>query len=128
MKRVKILRQRRLIPSTSMLMAFDASARNNSFTEAAQELNLTQGAISRQVNALEVQLGVKLFYRIKKSIKLTEVGEIYAKEINDALKNIRNASLSAVSDTHGQTLNLAILPTFATRWLMPKFPDFLGIL
>ena len=71
MKRVKILRQRRLIPSTSMLMAFDASARNNSFTEAAQELNLTQGAISRQVNALEVQLGVKLFYRIKKSIKLT---------------------------------------------------------
>ena len=125
MKRVKILRQRRLIPSTSMLMAFDASARNNSFTEAAQELNLTQGAISRQVNALEVQLGVKLFYRIKKSIKLTEVGEIYAKEINDVLKNIRNASLSAVSDTHGQTLNLAILPTFATRWLMPKFPDFL---
>ena len=72
MKRVKILRQRRLIPSTSMLMAFDASARNNSFTEAAQELNLTQGAISRQVNALEVQLGVKLFYRIKKSIRIAE--------------------------------------------------------
>ena len=122
---IKMLRQRRLIPSTSMLMAFNASARNNSFTEAAKDLNLTQGAISRQVNALELQLGVKLFYRIKKSIKLTEVGKIYAKEINNALKSIRNASLSAVSDMHGQILNLAILPTFATRWLMPKFPKFL---
>tara|TARA_R110002096_G_scaffold426421_1_gene636176 strand:+ start:67116 stop:67970 length:855 start_codon:yes stop_codon:yes gene_type:complete len=108
-----------------MLMAFEASARNGSFTSAAQELNLTQGAISRQVSALEAQLGVKLFNRIKKSIKLTEVGESYAEEIAVALRNIRNASLNAVSDTQGQTLNLAILPTFGMRWLMPRFPDFL---
>ncbi len=120
-----MLVQRRLIPSTSMLMAFEASARNGSFTSAAQELNLTQGAISRQVSALEAQLGVKLFNRIKKSIKLTEVGESYAEEIAVALRNIRNASLNAVSDTQGQTLNLAILPTFGMRWLMPRFPDFL---
>ncbi len=120
-----MLGQRRLIPSTSMLMAFEASARNGSFTGAAQELNLTQGAISRQVSALEEQLGVKLFERIKKSIKLTEVGESYADEIAVALRTIRNASLNAVSDTQGQTLNLAILPTFGMRWLMPRFPDFL---
>lgn len=120
-----MLGQRRLIPSTSMLMAFEASARNGSFTGAARELSLTQGAISRQVSALETQLGVKLFDRIKKSIKLTEVGESYAEEIAVALRSIRNASLNAVSDTQGQTLNLAILPTFGMRWLMPKFPDFL---
>lgn len=120
-----MLGQRRLIPSTSMLMAFDASARNGSFTGAAQELSLTQGAISRQVSALEDQLGVKLFERIKKTIRLTEVGETYAEEITIALRTIRNASLNAVSDTQGQTLNLAILPTFGMRWLMPRFPDFL---
>ncbi|HPF47335.1 MAG: LysR family transcriptional regulator [Alphaproteobacteria bacterium] len=121
-----MLGQRRLIPSTSMLMAFEASARNGSFTLAAQELNLTQGAISRQVNALEEQLGIKLFKRIKKSIILTDVGEKYATEIAGALRLIRNASLNAVSDTQGQTLNFAILPTFGMRWLMPRFPDFLA--
>lgn len=120
-----MLGQRRLIPSTSMLMAFEASARNGSFTQAAQELSLTQGAISRQVNALEEQLGVKLFKRIKKTIKLTSAGESYSVEVASALRTIRNASLNAMSDTQGQTLNLAILPTFAMRWLMPRFPDFL---
>ncbi|MBT7581425.1 MAG: LysR family transcriptional regulator, partial [Kordiimonadaceae bacterium] len=96
-----MLGQRRLIPSTSMLMAFEASARNGSFTLAAQELNLTQGAISRQVSALEKQLGVVLFKRIKKSIKLSEAGEVYASEVASALRTIRNASLNAMSDTQG---------------------------
>lgn len=108
-----------------MLLAFDAATRNGSFTAAAQELNLTQGAISRQVSALENQLGVALFKRIKKSIKLTETGEVYAKEVSVALRTVRNASLNAMSDTQGKTLNLAILPTFGMRWLMPRFPDFL---
>mgnify|MGYP002634772897 CR=1 FL=1 len=120
-----MLGKRRLIPSTSMLLAFEASARNKSFTAAAQELNLTQGAISRQVGALEGQLGVKLFKRIKKTIELTQRGEIYAKQVENALKIIRNASLNAMSDSQGKTLNLAILPTFAMRWLMPRFADFL---
>ncbi len=117
--------QKRLIPSTSMLLAFEASARNGSFTSAAQELSLTQGAISRQVNALEEQLGVILFKRIKKTIILTENGKIYANEVANALRTIRNASLNAMSDTQGKNLNLAILPTFGMRWLMPRFPDFL---
>lgn len=121
-----MLGQRRLIPSTSKLLAFEASARNGSFTLAAQELNLTQGAISRQVGALEDQLGVSLFKRVRKTIVLTDVGKTYADEIANALRSIRNASLNAVSDTKGQTLNLAILPTFGMRWLMPKFPDFLA--
>ena len=117
--------QRRLLPSTSMLMAFDAAARTGSFTAAARELNLTQGAVSRQVNALESQLGVALFERIKKTVQLTDTGKTYAREIRSALQAIRNASLNAMTNPLNGILNLAILPTFGTRWLMPRFPQFL---
>lgn len=117
--------QRKLLPSTSMLMAFDASARTGSFTAAAQELNLTQGAISRQVQALEDQLNITLFIRAKRSIHLTDKGQLYAKEIHQALQLILNASLNVITNPLSGTLNLAILPTFGTRWLIPRFTDFL---
>jgi DNA-binding transcriptional LysR family regulator len=117
--------QRRLLPSTSMLLAFEAAARTGSFTEAAAELNLTQGAVSRQVRALEGQLGVELFARVRKSVCLTEAGRRYADEIEKGLQIIRLASLNAMTDQRGGTLNLAILPTFGTRWLIPRFPAFL---
>jgi LysR family glycine cleavage system transcriptional activator len=117
--------QRKLLPSTSMLMAFDASARTGSFTAAAQELNLTQGAISRQVQALEEQLNIELFTRVKRTINLTDKGKVYAKEVHQALQLILNASLRAITSPMSGTLNLAILPTFGARWLIPKFADFL---
>jgi len=117
--------QRRLLPSTSMMAAFDAAARTGSFTAAARELSLTQGAISRQIAALENQLDVVLFKRIANNIHLTNAGEIYAREIYAALQAIRKASLDAMTDPKVGTLNLAILPTFGTRWLMPRFPLFL---
>ncbi len=107
-------------------MAFEAAARKGSFTAASRELNLTQGAVSRQVSALEAQLDILLFQRVRKSIILTEAGKIYAQEISAALKAIRNASLNALRDQQGGILNLAILPTFGMRWLMPRFPDFLN--
>jgi DNA-binding transcriptional LysR family regulator len=108
-----------------MMTAFDAVARTGSFTAAANELNLTQGAISRQVGALENQLDVVLFKRIRKTIQITDAGKIYAQEIHAALQAIRKASLNAMTDPLIGTLNLAILPTFGTRWLMPRFPAFL---
>ena len=117
--------QRRLLPSTSMLAAFDAAARTGSFTDAARELNLTQGAISRQVCALENQLDVILFKRVRNTVALTSAGGIYAKEIHAALQAIRKASLNAMTNPRIGTLNLAILPTFGTRWLIPRFPLFL---
>ncbi|MCZ6469933.1 MAG: LysR family transcriptional regulator [Gammaproteobacteria bacterium] len=117
--------QRRLLPSTSMMAAFDAAARTGSFTDAGRELNLTQGAISRQVSALENQLDVILFNRVRNTIQLTNAGKIYAREIHAALQAIRKASLNAMTDPMIATLNLAILPTFGTRWLMPRFPLFL---
>ena len=119
--------QRRLLPSTSMLLAFEAAARTGSFTEAAAELSLTQGAISRQVRALEAQLGMELFARVGKSVRLTEAGKRYAEEVEKALQTIRRATLNAMTDQRGGTLNLAILPTFGTRWLIPRFPAFYGL-
>ena len=118
--------QRRLLPSTSMLMAFDAAARTGSFTNAAKELSLTQGAISRQVSALESRLSATLFNRVKKSVFLTDAGKSYSQDIHTALQLIRNASLNVMTNPLSGILNLAILPTFGTRWLMPKLPDFLS--
>ena len=117
--------QRRLFPSMSMLMAFDSAARTGSFSAAARELNLTQGAISRQIHALENQLDVELFIRVGKTIRLTEIGKVYVQEVHTALQTIRNASLNAITNPLSGILNLAILPTFGTRWLMPRFPGFL---
>lgn len=116
--------QRRLLPSTSALAAFDAVARLSSFSAAAHELSLTQGAVSRQIAGLEEQLGVALFSRGSRGVVLTDPGRTYAATVSHALAIIRDASLEAMTGRHGRTLNLAILPTFGTRWLMPRIRGF----
>jgi len=108
-----------------MLMAYDAAARAGSFTVAAHELHVTQGAVSRQISALENQLGIELFDRDHKPLQLTSVGKVYAQEVSLALQSIRDASLAAITKPRTGVLNLAILPTFGTRWLIPRFPSFL---
>ena len=117
---------RRFLPSLALLAAFEAVARTGSVTRAAQELNLTQGAVSRQIRALEEQLGAALFRRDRQRVRLTMAGEVYAREIRDALHRIGAASLSLRANPQGGTLNLAILPTFGTRWLAPRLPRFLA--
>ena len=117
--------EKKLLPSISMLAAFDATARKGSVSGAARELNLTHGAISRQVAALEFQLGASLLVRSARGVQLTNVGKAYAVEIRAALSALRNASLKVITSPLSCTMNLAILPTFGTRWLMPRFPGFL---
>ncbi|MDO1584268.1 LysR family transcriptional regulator [Rhizobium oryzicola] len=117
---------RRLLPSTSALAAFESVARLGSFSGAADELSLTQGAISRQISGLEEQLGILLFERSSKGVSLTEPGRAYAKAIGAALSQIRAASLQVMTKRHGDTLNLAMLPTFGTRWLLPRIPRFVA--
>lgn len=117
---------RRFLPSIGLLTAFEAAARHASFTAAARELNLTQSAVSRQVRALEEQIGVELFTREKQTVRLTQAGEAYAREIRGALQRIASASLNLRANPGGGTLNLAILPTFGTRWLAPRLPAFLA--
>ena len=116
---------KKLLPSISMLAAFDATARAGSVSAAARELNLTHGAVSRQVAALEFQLGASLFVRSARGVRLTDVGRTYALEIRTALSALRSASLNVITSPLSCTMNLAILPTFGTRWLMPRFPSFL---
>ncbi|MEQ8665590.1 MAG: LysR family transcriptional regulator [Rhodospirillales bacterium] len=118
--------QRRLLPSTRALVAFDAVARLGSFTAAARELDLTQGAISRQIQALEDQLGVLLVERDRHSVRLTPAGDTYADAVRSGLRAISAASLDVISGPDRGALNLAILPTFGTRWLAPRIPAFLA--
>ena len=116
---------RRIIPSRSALIAFEAAARHQSFTNAAAELALTESAISRQVNALEEQLGIKLFNRVKKRVVLTKAGELYGNQVRQTLDRMERDMLDIMA--HGGTrgiIELAVLPTFCSQWLIPRLERF----
>ncbi|MCO8311722.1 LysR substrate-binding domain-containing protein [Pseudomonas mandelii] len=116
---------RHLTPSMSLLLAFEAAARHESYTRAAMELSLTQSAVSRQVQALEQQLGLTLFRREGRQVQLTDVGRLYQREMTEALGRIRSATLQAMAYQSGSgTLRLATLPTFGSKWLLPRLHDF----
>lgn len=88
------------------------------------ELSLTQSAISRQIRALEDLLGFPLFVRDRQTVRLTLAGAAYADEIRTALRLVSKATLGIQTNPEGGTLNLAIRPTFGTRWLAPRLPRF----
>ena len=116
---------RRKIPSIEALIAFEAAARHLSFTRSADELALTQSAVGRQIASLEEYLGVPLFNRIKKRISLTDVGQMYARQVRESLEKIERDTLGAMAHQGaGGILELAVIPTFATRWLIPRLPEF----
>lgn len=114
---------RRLTPSMSLLLVFEAAARHESYTRAAEELALSQSAVSRQIQTLEAQLGISLFRRQGRSVQLTELGRRYAAEVVAALGRIRAATLQAMSQGGG-ALRLATLPTHGSKWLLPRLHDF----
>jgi LysR family glycine cleavage system transcriptional activator len=107
-----------------LLVAFEACARLQKFTAAAEELSLTQSAVSRQIRALEDIVGVELFARERQTVRLTPAGEAYAEELRQALRAISHATLRLKASPGAGTLTLAILPTMGTRWLAPLLPDF----
>lgn len=114
---------RRKIPSTQSLMCFEAAARHESYTRAARELALTQGAVSRQIAALEGFLGLTLFRRTRHGVALTPVGIEYARQVARQLDSIEQGTLDAMAHQGaGGALQLAAVPTFATRWLIPRLP------
>jgi LysR family transcriptional regulator, glycine cleavage system transcriptional activator len=113
------------LPSIDALVAFESAARHESFTRAATELNLTQGAISRQIRLLEDRLGSSLFQRVRQRVILTDAGRAYLLEIRRVLDGLESATLRLM--TVGEStnvLNLAVLPAVATHWLVPRLPDF----
>jgi len=113
------------IPNMSALLAFEAAARHESFTHAAKELFLTESAISRQVATLESNLGVRLFVRSKQRVMLTRAGRLYGTQVRRALENLDRDTLSIIAHgSGGGYLELAVLPTFASQWLIPRMKDF----
>ncbi len=116
---------KRYTPSLSCLQAFEAAGRYLSFTRAAQELYVTQGAVSRLIQTLESQLGVLLFVRQNKYLTLTSAGEIYLRKIQPCLARLEAATQELqAGHSGGARLNLSVLPTFSAKWLMPRYPAF----
>lgn len=115
---------RRKIPSTAALISFEAAARHESFTRAALELSLTQGAICRQIASLEDFLGVELFRRSRRGVKLTEAGLSYSRRIATQLDAVERDTLSVMGHTGANVIELAVVPTFGTQWLLPRLKDF----
>ncbi len=116
---------RRKIPSTAALTAFDAAARHESFTKAAEELALSQSAICRQIATLEEFLGTKLFRRAARGVVLTEAGASYSRSVSTRLDEVERDTLELMATGgKGGTLELSVGPTFGLRWLIPRLGDF----
>lgn len=115
---------RRKIPSTTALISFEAAARHESFTKAAHELSLTQGAICRQIASLEDFLSVELFRRSRRGVKLTEAGLSYSRRVATQLDAVERDALSVMGHTGANVIELAVVPTFGTQWLLPRLKDF----
>jgi LysR family transcriptional regulator, glycine cleavage system transcriptional activator len=113
----------RQLPPLDLVRGFDAAARHLSFTKAAAELFLTQSAISRQIKALEDQLGVALFQRRHRALVLTEAGRHFHQAATDALRLIRDAAVR-VRGGGGRRLTLSTTIGFASLWLIPRLNDF----
>jgi LysR family transcriptional regulator, glycine cleavage system transcriptional activator len=115
---------RRFLPSVSSLLALEAVDRLGSATLAAGELSLTHSAISRQLKHLEEQIGVPLFARAGRALTLTPAGRDYAATARGYLQDLARASLKIRAAGARMSLNLAVLPTFGTHWLLPRLKRF----
>lgn len=114
----------RQLPPFSGLRAFEAAARHLSFKRAAEELNLTQSAISHQIKGLEAYLGTALFYRTSHVLRITEDGAHYFPVVQEALERLGVATTRLRSKDRSVTLTVSVLASFANRWLIPRLPSF----
>ncbi|WP_245452140.1 LysR substrate-binding domain-containing protein [Mesorhizobium waimense] len=115
------------LPSYALLRSFECAARHESFTQAAEELHLTQSAVSRQVKELEDMMGATLFRRVGRRVVLTESGRRFAADLAIDLENLRQSVVRAIAvGERISTLRIGILPTFASRWLIPRLATFLN--
>jgi LysR family transcriptional regulator, glycine cleavage system transcriptional activator len=110
-------------PSLLSLRAFESAARLLSFTEAARELHVSQGAISRHVRNLELNLGRELFHRLHRRVELTTAGSRFAIELAAGFRAIRRA-VDVVRGAEPHRLRVTVDPAFAARWLVPRLGEF----
>jgi LysR family glycine cleavage system transcriptional activator len=117
----------RRLPSLNGLKAFEAAARHESFTVAASELCVTQGAVSHQVKALEAELGLKLFVREHQRLLLTEAGRTYLETVRDALDRLATGTERLRQRHSAGTLTVSTSPNFAAKWLVHRLGRFAEI-
>jgi LysR family glycine cleavage system transcriptional activator len=111
------------LPSLPAIRAFEAAARLGSFTRAAEELHMTQAAVSYQIKQLERRLGLVLFHRQPRQVTLTPAGQRLAPAVLDAFKQLRTAFAQAIERVETQ-LAITALPTIAAAWLVPRLGAF----
>src|SRR2546430_12069045 len=114
----------RRLPPLNGLKAFEAAARSESFTRAAEELSVTQGAVSHQVKALEDTLGLKLFHRERQRLILTEAGRDYLAVIRDALDQIAVGTERLLQRQESGVLTISTSHDFAAKWLVNRLSRF----
>ena len=114
----------RSLPPLNALRAFEAAARNLSFTRAAEELHVTHSAISHQVKGLEAYLEVLLFVRLNRAVKLTDAGKAYLPALRDAFDRIADATAGIRTRDRAGALTISTSPAFAAKWLVPRLSGF----
>ena len=114
----------RHLPPLNSLRAFECAARHLSFTKAADELHITQSAVSHQIKTLEAWLGFPLFERNGQRISLSHGGAAYAAELGPVFTRISHATQDLLTSGTHQILNLRGYGTFFVRWLIPRISDF----
>ena len=112
------------LPPLNALRAFEASARQLSFTRAAEELFVTQAAISHQIKSLEEHLGIKLFMRKNRALLLTEEGQSYYLDIKDIFTALHEATEKLLARGAKGAITVSLQPSFAIQWLVPRLNAF----
>jgi LysR family glycine cleavage system transcriptional activator len=115
---------KRTLPPLNGLRAFEAAARHMSFTDAAEELSVTQAAISHQVRGLEQRLGLKLFVRRNRSLLLSEAGQAYLPSVRSAFDQLNEATEKLLQKDRGGHLTVTTTTSFAVKWLVPRLGGF----
>jgi LysR family transcriptional regulator, glycine cleavage system transcriptional activator len=118
------MRKRNAIPPLDLLVGFESAARHLSFTNAGEELYLTQSAVSRQIKELEDQLGLPLFQRRHRALALTEAGHQFYAAAAQALSTMRAAAERLRSQTGRKALSVTTTHSFASLWLIPRLAGF----
>ena len=122
-----MIAQRRFLPSIPSLLALEAVERLGSASAAAEDLALTQSAVSHQLKQLESQMGVELISRDQMRLQLTPAGREFAQEARFLLGRLAQASIKLRANPTGGSLNLSILPSFGLNWLAPRLKDFVKL-
>lgn len=112
------------LPPLNWLRAFESSARHLNFTHAAEELNLTQAAVSQQVKGLEVKLGSPLFKRLPRGLELSEAGQAYLPAVHEAIERLSAATDEIFGQGHRKVLTVHVNLVFFMHWLAMRLPEF----